>query len=98
MEDGFDGAFWNAGFAVNALFRMDVEHRLAFVEALDGADDNAVGVLAVEAGFGNDVSHKSESLSRGFAKFASRADLAPTGSSQKNEVILKSVPVDRQPL
>lgn len=46
VEDCLDGAFGNAGFAVNALFRMDVQHLLAFVETFHGANDNAIGVLA----------------------------------------------------
>jgi hypothetical protein len=61
MEDRLDGAFRHAGFAVNALFRMDVEHRLPLVEALDGADDDAVSVFAVEAGLGDDMRHLGSS-------------------------------------
>lgn len=59
VENRFDWAFWHAGFAVDAFIRMDVEHRFAFVEALHGAHDDAVGVLTIEAGFGNNVSHVS---------------------------------------
>jgi hypothetical protein len=36
---------------------MDIEHLFAFIEALDGADDDTVGVLAAKAGLSNDVSH-----------------------------------------
>jgi hypothetical protein len=45
---------------------MDVEHLLALVEALDGANHHAIGVFAPKAGLGNHVSHAflllSESL------------------------------------
>jgi hypothetical protein len=40
---------------------MDVEHLLPFVEALDRANHDAVGVFASEARFGNDVSHRDTS-------------------------------------
>jgi hypothetical protein len=36
---------------------MDHQHVLALVEAIDGADLDAIGVLALDAGFGDDVSH-----------------------------------------
>jgi hypothetical protein len=36
---------------------MDDEHVLAFIEAVDGADLDAVHVLALDAVFGDDVSH-----------------------------------------
>src|SRR5205814_9070088 len=55
----FRSAFGDASFAVNALIRMDVEHLLPFIKALNRADDDAVGVLAAEAGLANDVSHDS---------------------------------------
>jgi hypothetical protein len=36
---------------------MDHQHVLALVEAVDGADLNAIGILAFDAGFSDDVSH-----------------------------------------
>src|SRR5262249_39803089 len=36
---------------------MDRQHVLALVEAIDGADLDAIGVLALHAGFSDDVSH-----------------------------------------
>jgi hypothetical protein len=36
---------------------MDDQHVLALVEAVDGADFNAVGIFAFDAGFSDDVSH-----------------------------------------
>jgi hypothetical protein len=59
MKDRLDRAFGNASFAVDALIGMDVEDLLPFVEALDRANDHAVGVLAAEAGLANNVSHDS---------------------------------------
>ena len=43
MKDGLDRTLWNTGFTVNALIRVDVEHFLAFIEALDRANNNAIG-------------------------------------------------------
>ena len=57
MEDGSRRAFGDTRFTVDALFGMNEEHRFSFVEAFNGTDCHAVGVLAVEAGFRNDVSH-----------------------------------------
>src|SRR5262249_28193958 len=57
VEDGFDGALGDAGLAVDAFLRVDVEHLRPFVEAVDRAYDHAIGVFAVEAGLGDDVSH-----------------------------------------
>jgi hypothetical protein len=41
---------------------MDVDHLVTLVEALDGADDHAVGVLAGETRFGDDVRHARKLL------------------------------------
>lgn len=57
MEDCGGRAFGDARFAVDALFGMNEEHGFPFVEAFDRTDRHAVGVLAVEAGFSNDVRH-----------------------------------------
>jgi hypothetical protein len=57
MENGLDGAFGNASFAIDAFIRVDVKHLLTFIKAFDGAYDDAVGVFAAEAGLSNNVSH-----------------------------------------
>ena len=62
MENRFHRTLGNARFTVDAFIRMDVKHFFAFVKALHRADDNAIRVLAVKTGFGNDVGH-DESLS-----------------------------------
>ena len=46
-------------FAVDAVVRVDVEHRVVLVEALHRADDAAVGVFALVAAFGDDVRHSA---------------------------------------
>ena len=46
-----------ADAAVDALVRVDDQHVLALVEAVHGADFDAVHVLALDAGFGDDVGH-----------------------------------------
>src|SRR5262249_34095747 len=43
--DRLDGAFERAGFAVNAMFGVDVQHLLPLVKAVARADGHAVGVL-----------------------------------------------------
>ena len=55
--DGIDGTFRFANATVDAFPGMDDEHVLALVEAVDGADLNAIGILAFDAGFSDDVSH-----------------------------------------
>jgi len=59
MINGLDRALRNTGLAIDALFRMDIEHLLALVEAFDGADDNTVGISAANARLGNNVSHET---------------------------------------
>lgn len=56
-DDGADRAFGNADGAVYAFVRVDDEEVRAFHEAVHGADCNAVGVLALNTGFGDDIRH-----------------------------------------
>src|SRR5262245_34044584 len=56
-QDRLGRALGLAHAAVDALVRMDDEHVLALVEAVDGADLDTVHVLALDAVFGDDVSH-----------------------------------------
>ena len=68
VEDGFDRTLRDARFAVDALIGMNIEHRLALVETLYGANHNTVGVFAVETGFGNNVGHSGPFLLRGVTR------------------------------
>src|SRR5260221_1673766 len=56
-EDGIGRALGLADAAVDALVGVDHQHLVALVEAIDCADLDAVHVLALDAVFGNDVSH-----------------------------------------
>src|SRR5208282_2123056 len=56
--DRLDGALGLAHAAIDALVRMDDEHVLALVEAIDRADLDAVHVLALDASVVHDVSHR----------------------------------------
>ena len=64
-EDGGDGTFVDAEAAIDAGVGIDEEHlfsaECAFVfggmNAIDGADRNACGVLHADAGLSNDVGH-----------------------------------------
>jgi len=48
---------WHADRAIDAFIRIDHQEIRAGVEAVHGADSDAVGVFALDAGFGNDVRH-----------------------------------------
>lgn len=63
VENGFYWAFCDAGFAVDALIGVNVKHFVPFVETLNGANDDAIGVSASYARLGNDVGHGCENLS-----------------------------------
>src|SRR5882757_4267810 len=55
--DGVGGAFGFAYAAIDAFVRMDDQHVVTLVEAVHGADFNAIGIFAFDAGFSDDVSH-----------------------------------------
>jgi hypothetical protein len=57
VENGFNRAFRDTRFAVDAFVRVDVQHGLAFVETLYGANDNAIRIATAITGLGDDVSH-----------------------------------------
>ena len=65
--DRVDRAFRLAHPAIDAFVRVDDEHVLALVEAVHGADFDAVHVLALDAGFGDDVGHSAVPVLRGSA-------------------------------
>ena len=69
VEHRLDRALRDARLAVDALVGVDVHHLVPFVEALDRAHHNAVGVLAGETGLGNDVGHD-----RGISKVTEASD------------------------
>src|SRR6267142_2777472 len=62
-EDRLDRAHGLTRAAVDALVRMDVEHRLAFVDAIHRTDLDAGLVLHVDARFSDDVRHQLLPLS-----------------------------------
>ena len=47
----------HADAAVDAFIRMDVESAWPFINAVDRAATHAGGILAVDAGFGDHISH-----------------------------------------
>jgi len=57
--DSVDRALGHAHPAVDTLVGMDNEHVLALVEAVDGAHRNAIGGLALDAPFIDDVGQLS---------------------------------------
>src|SRR5206468_5649563 len=58
VEDRLDRADRLAGAAVDALVRVDVEHPVALVDAVDRAFLDAGLVLDVDARLGDDVGHR----------------------------------------
>ncbi len=57
MEDGLHRTLRDTRPAVDAFFRIDVQHLLPFVEAVTGADGDAVGVFAPKTRLSNDHRH-----------------------------------------
>ena len=55
--DGIDGAFRDADRTVNAFIGVNHQKVGALLEAVDRADIDAVGVAALDAGFGDNVGH-----------------------------------------
>jgi len=60
--DGVHGAFRLADAAIDALVGVNNQHILALVEAVYRADLDAIHVLALDANFGDDVSHRYHML------------------------------------
>ncbi len=55
--DGVDGTLRDADRTVNALVGIDNQKIWAFTEAVDRANIDAIGVAALDAGFGDNVGH-----------------------------------------
>ena len=58
VEDRTFRALVRTGIAVGATFGVDEQHPVPLVKAIDGADDDAGGVLATKAGFCHDEGHE----------------------------------------
>ena len=56
-KDRLRRTFRNANPTIDAFVRMDDQHVLALVEAIDGAHLDTIGVLALDAGLSDDVGH-----------------------------------------
>ena len=67
-KDGVGGAFGDADGAVNALVGIDHQEVWTFAEAVHGANIHAIGVFALDAVFGDDVSHGDSSSGWGLVK------------------------------
>ena len=57
--NGIDRAFRNADGAVDALVGVNHQHVGTFAKTVHGADVDAIGVFAADAGFGDDVGHSA---------------------------------------
>jgi hypothetical protein len=58
IEDGFYRAHWFAGSAIHTLVRLDIEHAIALVDAIDGALFDTSPVLEINTRQGDDVGHR----------------------------------------
>src|SRR5712692_7035112 len=58
-QDRVHRALGDAHGAIDAFVRVDHQHVRPLVEAIDGADIDAVGVLALDAALGDDTSHRA---------------------------------------
>jgi len=56
-KNRLDRAFSHAKGAINAFSGVDHQKIRALAEAIHGTDIHAIGVFALDAGFGNDVGH-----------------------------------------
>ena len=56
-DDGLRWALRNTDAAVDALVRLDDEQVLAFIEAVDRTDFDAIRIFAFDAVLGDDVRH-----------------------------------------
>src|SRR6185437_15914538 len=59
-DDRVDGALGNADGAIDALVRIDGQEIGAFTKAVDRTDVDAIGVLAADARFQDDVGHEAK--------------------------------------
>jgi hypothetical protein len=57
--NGIDGALGNADGAVDAFVGVNDQHVGTFAKTVHGADVDAIGVFAADAGFGDDVGHSA---------------------------------------
>jgi len=55
--DRLHRALRDAGVAIDTHGRIDIEHPLPFSERLYGTNDHAIGVLAIQTWFTNDMRH-----------------------------------------
>jgi hypothetical protein len=55
--NGVGGAFGFAYAAIDTFIGVDDQHILTLIEAIDGADFNAVHILTLDAIFGDDIGH-----------------------------------------
>ena len=56
-KDRLHRALRHARLAVDAVLRIDVQHHIVLIEALDRADGHAIGVLAIVTRFANSMRH-----------------------------------------
>ncbi len=56
-KNGIDRTLWDANSAIYALIRVDGQKVRALAKAIHGADVHAIGVLAADTGFGDNVGH-----------------------------------------
>src|SRR4029077_18799927 len=86
--DGLGRAFRLANTAINALVGMNDEHIFALVEAIDGTHLDAIGVLALNAVFGDDISHRKLRNPPQFERWPSAGYVRPQEKCQPSSIAL----------
>jgi hypothetical protein len=82
----FNGALALAGIAIDARIRVDVEHLLAFPEAIARTDDYAIGVLAAVTGLSDDIGHSRFSNSENQTRLSPSKVNALFGNGAANHI------------
>src|SRR5690625_2405812 len=57
VVDGFNWTHWFTCSAIDAFIRVDVQHSIAFVDAVNGAFVDAASIFHIHARQGDDVRH-----------------------------------------
>lgn len=87
-KDRLHGAFTPACIAIDALFRVDVEHVVALAKAVAGANGYTIGILAAITRFGNHISHRILTFSRFVVNKTAKVSLS-MGTSDFEKAVAK---------
>jgi hypothetical protein len=58
VVDGFNRADWLTSTAIDALIRLDVEHTIALIDAIDRTFVDTCAILEINTGLGDNIRHE----------------------------------------